>query len=69
MLKSVARKIARAQNIKYISALEIVAKSLGFPHWNALTVAKKKGLTTVGRQLGHCAGLDRVLSFHHASRR
>lgn len=42
-LKSVARKIARARSIKHVSALSIVAKSLGFPHWNALTVAKKKG--------------------------
>lgn len=42
-LKSVARKIARAQDIKHIGALEIVAKSLGFQHWNALTVANKKG--------------------------
>ena len=42
-LKSVARKIARARGIKHISALEVVAIKLGFPHWNALTVANKKG--------------------------
>lgn len=42
-LKSVARKIARAHSIKHIAALEIVARKLGFPHWNALTVANKKG--------------------------
>lgn len=54
-LKSAARKIGRAQSIKHIGALEIVAKSLGFSHWNALTAANKKGwhplpanLVTVG---------------------
>lgn len=42
-LKSAARKIARARRIKHIGALELVAKSLGYPHWNALTVAERKG--------------------------
>jgi hypothetical protein len=42
-LKSAARKIGRAQGIKHIGALEIVARSLGFPHWKAVTVASKKG--------------------------
>ncbi|MER9729867.1 hypothetical protein [Mesorhizobium sp. M0217] len=42
-LKSAARKIARARRIKHISALELVAQSLGYPHWHALTVAEKKG--------------------------
>ena len=42
-LKSVARKFARAHNVKHIRALALVAKSVGFPHWNALTVANKKG--------------------------
>ena len=43
VLKSVARKLARVRNIKHISALTMVAQSVGFPHWNALTVANKKG--------------------------
>lgn len=42
-LKSVARKFARANNVKHIGALTLVAESVGFPHWNALTVANKKG--------------------------
>ncbi|MEQ8600517.1 MAG: hypothetical protein RLP98_11390 [Devosia sp.] len=42
-LKSAARKIGKAKGLKHIGALEFVAGSLGFPHWNALTVANKKG--------------------------
>jgi hypothetical protein len=42
-LKSVARKFARAYNVKHFRALALVAKSVGFPHWHALTVANKKG--------------------------
>lgn len=42
-LKSAARKIGRAQGVKHIGALEIVARSLGFPHWNALTTENKRG--------------------------
>jgi hypothetical protein len=42
-LKSAARKIARARRIKHVGALEVIAKAMGHAHWNALTVAEKKG--------------------------
>ena len=42
-LKKSAKAIARARRISHIGALEIVATSLGYPHWNALIAAEKKG--------------------------
>lgn len=42
-LKSAARKIARARRIKHVGALEVIAKALGYAHWNAITVTEKKG--------------------------
>lgn len=42
-LKTAARNIARARRIKHIGALEVIAHALGYPHWNALTNAERKG--------------------------
>ncbi|MEY9103763.1 hypothetical protein ABIA24_006736 [Sinorhizobium fredii] len=42
-IKSLAKKLARARRIKQFSALEVTAQQMGYPHWNALTVAYKKG--------------------------
>ncbi|WP_107648244.1 hypothetical protein [Mesorhizobium helmanticense] len=42
-LKTAARNIARARRIKHIGALEVIAQALGYPHWNALTNAERKG--------------------------
>jgi hypothetical protein len=42
-LKTSAKAIARARRISHVGALEIVAASLGYPHWNALTAAEKSG--------------------------
>lgn len=61
-LKSVARKIARARGIKHIGALEIVARSLGFTHWNALTVANKKGWLPSADNLATAQAVIRVMN-------
>jgi len=42
-LKTSAKAIARARRISHVGALEIVAASLGYPHWNALVASEKKG--------------------------
>ena len=42
-LKSAARHIARAQRIKHLAALEIVAQALGHSHWRFLVEASKTG--------------------------
>ena len=42
-LKTAARNIAHSKRIKHVGALEVVAQALGYPHWNALTNAEKKG--------------------------
>ncbi|ESZ69536.1 hypothetical protein X727_16815 [Mesorhizobium sp. L103C119B0] len=42
-IKHLAKKLARARRIKHISALELTAHQLGYPHWNALTADYKKG--------------------------
>jgi hypothetical protein len=42
-LKTTAKRLARTRRIALHEALEIVAKRLGQPHWNALTIAWEKG--------------------------
>jgi hypothetical protein len=42
-LKTIAKRIAREKRIPHHEALDIVAKNLGHPHWNALTAACGKG--------------------------
>lgn len=42
-LKHAARKLAKAGRMAHVTALDLVATAVGHPHWNALTVAHKKG--------------------------
>ena len=43
IIKTLAKRLARARRTKHIDALELVARELGFPHWNALMSDFKKG--------------------------
>lgn len=61
-LKSVARKFARAHDVKHIRALAHVATSIGFPHWNALTVAHKKGWMPSADDIATAEALIRTMS-------
>lgn len=42
-LKTIAKRFARQQRIAHHTALDAIANELEFPHWNALTVAWRKG--------------------------
>lgn len=50
-IKTLAKKLARARRIKHIGALELAAQQLGYPHWNALTTAFKKGWRPTSTQI------------------
>jgi hypothetical protein len=56
-IKTFAKKLARAQCIKHIIALEITAQQLGYPHWNALTADYKKGWRPSSTQIETLSGL------------
>lgn len=56
-LKTLAKKLARARRIKHIGALELIARQLNFPHWNALTVDYKKGWRPSSTQIEDLQGL------------
>lgn len=59
-LKTVARNLARARRIKHIAALELVASTLGHSHWNALTVAAKKGWAPSQADLEMLAAMQKI---------
>jgi hypothetical protein len=42
-LKTIAKRIAREKRIPHHEALDLIAKNLGHPHWNALTAAYGSG--------------------------
>lgn len=42
-LKTIAKRLARANRIAHHEALDLIATDLGQPHWNALTGAWEKG--------------------------
>lgn len=42
-IKTIAKRFARAKRIALHEALDLIANSFKYPHWNALTVAWEKG--------------------------
>src|SRR5947207_656283 len=56
-IKPLAKKLSRAQRIKHISGLELIAHELGYPHWNALTADYKKGWRPPSTQIATVQGL------------
>lgn len=58
IIKSVAKRLARAQRLKHIVALELVARELGQPHWRGLAEAYKLGWRPAPEQLD---GLESLL--------
>lgn len=56
-LKHTARRLARARRIAHLAALDLVAQAVGHPHWNALTVALKRGWQPSAAQLDAANGL------------
>ncbi|PDS61810.1 hypothetical protein CO653_30915 [Rhizobium anhuiense] len=42
-IRALSKKLARARRIKQFVALDETAQQMGYPHWNALTSAHKKG--------------------------
>ncbi|ASY61444.1 hypothetical protein [Sinorhizobium sp. CCBAU 05631] len=50
-IKNLSKKLARARRIKRSIALDVTAQQLGYPHWNALTAAHKKGWRPTSTQI------------------
>lgn len=50
-IKNLSKKLARARRIKRSIALDVTAQQLGYPHWNALTAAHKKGWRPTATQI------------------
>ncbi len=53
VLRTFAKRMARARRIPHHEALDIVAVHCGHPHWNALTAEWAKGWKPTAEQLGH----------------
>lgn len=51
IIKSVAKRVARAQNAQHIVGLETAAQELGHPHWRGLAEAFKKGWRPTPEQM------------------
>ena len=50
-LKAIAKQRARAGRIAHSKALDSIAAEIGYPHWNALTIAWDRGWRPTNEQL------------------
>ncbi len=51
LLKSLGKRLARAQRVPHMEALDCIARRLGKPYWRALSEAHKKGWAPSPEQL------------------
>lgn len=60
-LKTIGKRIARARRIAHYEALDLIAKQLKQPHWNALTAAWEKGWRPVDEAVSALESIEQPI--------